>query len=181
MEIRPYSRIVVEGMDGSGKSTLLRQLKLTFREQAILVPGYNRVEGEKPAIDIWWEQQVGMNPNDAVLIHDRFFYSEFVYGPILRGTTHAAWPTVEYLKKFLRDRAFLIYCRPPVEVIRSGFKAEPQMDGIEKHFHQLLTAYDSLMGYEATFMQDRFFKYDWTEEGDLGDLLTMLEGYLTDG
>lgn len=178
MEIKPYSRIVVEGMDGSGKSTLLNQLKNHFQEQAVLIPGYNRVEGDKPDISTWWEQQVSTNPDNAVVIHDRFFYSEFVYGPVLRGRTEGQWPTVEYLKRFLRDRAFLIYCRPPVEVIRSGFKALPQMDGVEAHFHDLLNQYDSLMGQEAVFMQGRFFKYDYTTEGDLGELLTMLEGYL---
>lgn len=178
MIIKPYSRVVVEGMDGSGKSTLLKQLKTHFEDAAVLVPGYNRVEGEKPAIDQWWQEQIAINPGETVIIHDRFFYSEFVYGPILRGTTQGSWPTVEYMKQFLRDRAFLIYCRPPVEVIRSGFKSQPQMEGIAERFNDLLSQYDGLMNEESTFMEGRFFKYDYTDEGDLGELLTMLEGYL---
>lgn len=178
MKIRPYTRIVIEGMDGSGKTTLVNQLMEHFGDTAHLVPGYNRYPNPKPPMDRWWMEQLGSHPLGKIIVHDRFFYPEFVYGPILRGRIQAEDSTVEYVQKFLREHAFLIYCRPPVEVLKEGIDVEPQMEGVKNMFNDLLSAYDRMIIDEAPHYDGRFVKYDWSDDQAMAKLFMRLTGYI---
>lgn len=178
MKVSPYSRIVVEGMDGSGKSTLVKQLVEHYGERAHLVPGYNRTPEPKSPMQKWWMEQLSVNPNDKVVIHDRFFYPEFVYGPVLRGHINAEQSTVEYVRSFLRERAFLIYCRPPIEVLKRGVDVEFQMEGVKTMFNDLLVAYDHMIVREAPYYNGRFVKYDWSDDQAFLQLIMRLTGYV---
>ena len=178
MKIRPYRRIVIEGMDGSGKTTLVKQLMQHYGDNAHLVPGYNRYPEPKPPMDRWWMEQLARHPVGKIVIHDRFFYPEFVYGPQLRGYVNAEPPTIEYVQKFLREHAFLVYCRPPVDVLRQGVEVEPQMEGVKDMFIDLLGAYDTMIIDEAPHYGGRFIKYDWSEDQAMAKLMMRLNGYL---
>ena len=163
MKLKPYARILIEGMDGSGKSTLLKQLEDYLGDNAKFIPGYNRIDGPKSGMPTWWMEQLAHNPVDKMVVHDRFFYSELVYGPILRNQTIGR-SEHKYVLEFLRNYAFLIYCRPPLETIIEGFKIHPQPEVIATRFHDLLLAYDKLMLSEAPSYGGRFVRYDWTDD-----------------
>lgn len=178
MKIRDYARIVVEGMDGAGKSYLTNQILTFLGEQGYYVPGYNRVAGEKPPMPQWWMDQLSYNPLGKVVVHDRFFYPELVYGPVLRKRLAMDQPTQRYVQDFLRHRAFLIYVRPPIEVISKGIEKEHQMEGVKEHFNELLVQYDQIMIDEGNAMDWRFVKYDWTEPSGLAKLFKRLAGYI---
>lgn len=178
MKIQPYKRIVIEGMDGSGKSTLVNQLMEHYGDQAHLIPGYNRYPDPKSTMDRWWMEQLATHPVGKIVIHDRFFYPEFVYGPTLRGYINAESSTVQYVQSFLREHAFLIYCRPPVEILKEGIEAETQMVGVKEMFNDLLSAYDNMIITEALHYGGRFMKYDWSDDQAMLKLITRLVGYL---
>lgn len=175
MKVKPLSRIVVEGMDGSGKTTLVNQLYEYLGPSRVeIVPGYNRIEVPKSPISTWWMEQLSINPFNRVVIHDRFFYPELVYGPVLRGKINAEQSTIDYVRSFLREHALLIYCRPPVGVIRKGVMAESQMLGVHAKFSHLLYEYDLVMSEEVPHMGKRFIRYDRTKD----DALLRLMGYI---
>lgn len=177
--MREHARIIVEGMDGSGKTTLVSQLhRMLDNENTLYVPGYNRVEGNKPHIAQWWMDEIANNPPGKTIVHDRFFYPEFVYGPILRGKIAADPAVVDYVSHFLEHFAFLIYCRPPTAVIQSSLGAEVQMPGVEEQFHVLLQQYDSVMDQQIIRYKGRYFKYDWTTDGSLMLLRDKIHDYL---
>jgi hypothetical protein len=179
LKIRDYARVVIDGIDGSGKSTLTKQVLEYLGDRAYYVPGYNRVEDlNKPPMEHWWMHQLAYNPPDKVIVHDRFFYPELVYGPVLRGTIASSESTRDYVHRFLRYRGFLIYCRPGIETLQIGVKSEPQMKGVVERFDDLLTAYDNLMIDEAVNMGDRFFRYNWTNDDSISRLFKALAGYL---
>lgn len=178
MKIRPYRRIVIEGMDGSGKTTLVNQLMEHYGDSAHLVPGYNRQPDPKPKIDQWWMEQLSKNPHGKVVIHDRFFYPEFVYGPVLRGFVTGDESTISYVQEFLRANAFLIYCRPPIEVLKKGIEVEVQMEGVKNMFNDLLVAYDHMIIREGPHYQGRFVKYDWSDDKAMLRLIMRLTGYI---
>lgn len=179
MKMRDYARIVIDGMDGSGKSTLTKQVIDYLGERAYYVPGYNRVEDlNKPPMEQWWMHQLAYNPPDKVVVHDRFFYPELVYGPVLRGNIAAAESTVDYVRRFLRYRGFLIYCRPDYQTISKGVQSELQMEGVIEKFDDLLHAYDDVMIEEAVSMGDRFFRYNWKNDDSAFRLFQALAGYL---
>lgn len=177
-KIQPYSRIVVEGMDGSGKSTLVENLLEWLGDQGQAVPGYNRQPASKPPLQQWWMEQLAHNPENKVVIHDRFYYPELVYGPVLRNRIDITLPTRSYVEDYLRRRAFLIYCRPSVETLEKGVMVEDQMKGVRERFHDLLLRYDKLMVEEARHYSWRFMLYDWTDDKHLGRLYQRLSGYI---
>jgi thymidylate kinase len=178
MKIRDYARIVIDGMDGSGKSFLTNQVMAYLGEQGHYIPGYNRVVGEKPPMPQWWMDQLAYNPPGKVVVHDRFFYPELVYGPVLRHRLAMDKGTQSYVQNFLRNRAFLIYCRPPIAIISEGIEKEHQMKGVKENFGDLIMTYDQLMIDEGNIMEGRFMKYDWTEPTGLAKLLSRLAGYI---
>lgn len=179
MKVKPLSRIVVEGMDGSGKTTLVNQLYEYLGPSRVeVVPGYNRITGPKSPMRVWWMEQLSINPFNKTVLHDRFFYPELVYGPVLRGRIDAEPSTIDYVRSFLREHALLIYCRPPVEVIRNGSNAEPQMKGVHEKFPHLLYEYDLVMSEEVPHMRERFVKYDWTQDDSLLKLVGYIREYL---
>jgi len=178
VKIRDYARIVIEGIDGSGKSYLANQVLSYLGEQGHYIPGYNRVIGHKPPMPQWWMDQLAYNPVGKVVVHDRFFYPELIYGPVLRGTLVMDQSVQRYVQEFLRHRALLIYCRPPISTISKGIEKEHQMKGVKEHFNDLLLAYDQLMINEANVMDGRFHKYDWTEPTGLAKLLYRMAGYI---
>lgn len=178
MKIKPYSRILVDGMDGSGKTTLVQQILTLLGDNAEYVPGYNRTPEPKSPMQTWWMEHLARNPVDKVVIHDRFFYPELVYGPVLRGFVAASDSTLNYVQDFLRTHGFLIYCRPPIEVLKEGIEVQPQMEGVKEMFHDLLLAYDQMIIQEAPHYNGRFVKYDWSDEAALSKLIEKLVGYI---
>lgn len=175
MKTKAYARIVVEGMDGSGKTTLVEQLQDYLGDRGYIISGYNRIEGDKPPIQQWWMEQLAFNPVGQVVVHDRFYYPELVYGPVLRNKIAVDLSTKLYVENFLRNNALLIYCRPPTGVLSQSIHEEDQMEGVIERFTDLLVAYDRLMIKEAPLYNGRFIKYDWN---NLMGLLNKVAGYI---
>jgi thymidylate kinase len=168
------ARIIIEGMDGSGKSTLAAQLNEHIEGSIIL---RNEV-GPRPDIGEWWMQTVNESPA-PVVIHDRFFYPEFVYGPILRGTVRAYPGDISYVSRIIRNFCFLVYCRPEADEIRVGAEGKEQWPGVMDHFQALLEAYDGLMMGEVQWYGNRFFRYDWHRDEAFPVLATAIDMWRT--
>jgi hypothetical protein len=115
---------------------------------------------------------------DRIPIYDRFFFSELVYGPILRGKFEPDLVLINNVAWFLRHIAFLIYCRPHSNVIRQNVRDSKQMAGVKDNFFELLEAYDNLMEVEKQWYGDRFFHYDWKTPGADLALQLALRKYL---
>lgn len=173
--MRDKARIVIEGMDGSGKSTLVKQLLDHYGAKF----EYVRTLGPKPELGQWWMEQLGHNPQGRAQLHDRFFYPEVVYGPVLRGKISVEGHIMQYVSEYLRANAILVYCRPRVETIEKGILAADQWPGVKENFHALLKAYDDCMIHEGDWYgEDRFFLYDWEDDRGMLQLVMKLEGYL---
>lgn len=172
MDRQPF-RIIVEGMDGSGKSTLIASLADEYQFLKIIT----RPQGR--SFDDWWPEELDRPKSGIVPIYDRFFYSELVYGPILRGKINANMELVNNAAWFLRSTGLLIYVRPHSDVIRSCVQNNPQMEGVVPHFEQLLEAYDSLMAAEMQWYGDRFYHYDWNSADAYSAVSSIVRRYLT--
>jgi len=168
-------RIIVEGMDGAGKSTLAAELQ-SFLKPSELVK--NEL-GPRPDLETWWKQEL-RREEERTLIYDRFFYPEFVYGPILRGKVNIPNFVIEHILTNLRQVAFLIYCRPDTHTIKKGSQTKEQWPGVNENFLPLLQAYDTLMMNEIQWYGWRFFRYDWENTKSLKDLKATLVDYLED-
>lgn len=166
---RRHKRIIVEGMDGSGKSTLISQLANEFPRLEIVL----RPEGKK--LREWWYEELNRSEDSPVPLHDRFFYSELVYGPIVRHTLAVDQAVVNQVIDYLHKNAMLIYVRPLRAVIQSKVLLAPQMAGVIDHFDSLLETYDAIMTGERTYYGRRFHHYDWH---DFGACVDAVDRYL---
>jgi thymidylate kinase len=152
-------RIIVEGIDGSGKSTVIHMLLER-------VAGVRLVEGFKhsgfSSYPVWLNSQLNGSPSPSTPIHDRFFYSELVYGPILRQRIDVTPHTYEETIRQLRRSAMLIYCRPPLKIIRKSSTVKPQMEGVDDNLAKIYEEYENLMMDESEYYRDRFLLWDFT-------------------
>lgn len=171
---RRSKRIIVEGMDGSGKTVLINHLLFNFPKLEPIVNTLN----DKQNFDEWWPQVLDEEEDETIPIHDRFFYSELVYGPILRGHINATPALVQNALWYLRSSALLIYARPHTDMLRAGIKTNQQMEGVTDKFMELLGLYDQLMEAEKAWYTNRFIHYVWHRDNELGRVRELIRGYL---
>lgn len=171
-------RIILEGMDSSGKTTLIKTITDNFH---FLVPVVNEL-GPEQDFNAWLSLQIWDSGLDAphVPIHDRFFYSEIVYGQVLRHSVNIDRHIRVTVAEHLRQNAFLIYCRPSTHMMWKTLNNNVQMKGVQDNFAALLGDYDLTMTEEQQlYGDDRFVRYDWTGDSIVG-LLNQLDHYLLD-
>lgn len=166
-------RIIVEGMDNTGKSTLIDGLIQNFHNLTLVV----NEKGPEQAFNYWLTDQLYVDHGGLIPIHDRFFYSELVYGKVLRGYINIDGDIHDLVRQQLRDEAFLIYCRPPVDVVRKTLNDRPQMNGVGDNWDQLLLEYDRLMNIEQEYYKNRYATWNWYMDSK-SEIVKRVERYL---
>lgn len=168
-------RVIVEGMDGTGKSTLVTHLWTEFTH---LTPVVNKLGPDQDLFN-WWLKHLVPNSLGLTPVYDRFFYSELVYGPIIRGHLKVTHEQVLFMYNQLREKALLIFARPSIEDILSVINNKEQMKGVEDHLHDLVLKYDEVMMQEADHYGRRFYVYDWRHENEPGRVTKFVRDYLS--
>jgi len=174
---RQKKRIIVEGVDGSGKTTLVDALIDRIGNMKLV----RNVHGPDQDFDTWWKQILLAPPDGQTPIHDRFFYSELVYGPVIRGTINADLNLVLDIQKLLANEALLIYARPDIRRLELGAKVNEQMEGVHERFIQLLELYDQTMAIEAVHFGNRFVQYVWYRDNELERVEGIVRRYIAGG
>lgn len=174
---RQVHRIIVEGMDGSGKTTLVKNLNATFPNLEIIV---NEKHG-KQDFNTWWPKVLEQEQKGFTPLHDRFFYSELIYGPIIRGRINAESILISNVMWFLRAGSLLIYARPDSDRLRESSQANPQMEGVHDKFNELLELYDQLMAQEKEWFKNRFIHYVWHRPSEFEHVTELVRAYLNGG
>jgi hypothetical protein len=136
-DLKRYPFIIIEGADGVGKTTLSNELASH---------GYVRkhcsFNQDCPSL---FEMYVSLIQDvDQPTVFDRFFFSEIVYGEILRNSCRISKENIERLCMMLRDRGFVVFfVTSSVETIlarRSDVNSrnlQKIMDGYRKLFEQV--------------------------------------------
>lgn len=106
--------IIIEGPDGSGKSTLANKL----RDQTgymLLHRVQPKTEEDKKRMMDEYIEVIKANKN---CIMDRSWYSEMVYGPIMRDTSVISYAEMYKLERMLAKRgAIVVHCTAPTSVL----------------------------------------------------------------
>lgn len=134
--------IIVEGLDHTGKTTLCHKL-LQELQGSYLIHAYKPTELMYPVE----ENVIFLNNHQGLCIHDRHnVFSEFVYGPILRGSNvmEQGYSFEDWMGK-MANSCIVIYCRPSAKIISETINNREEMDGVQDNFGELLVAYDDLM------------------------------------
>lgn len=134
--------IIIEGPDGSGKSTLAELLAKQT--------GYKIIHRSKPETDEEKKEMMTMYletiKNNTNAIFDRCWYSEMVYGPIMRDTTVISYLQMYNLEKLLAKKgAIIIHCtgKPATLWKRAHARGEDYIKETDQ-FLEICNAYNEI-------------------------------------
>ena len=135
--------IIIDGPDGSGKSTLAAKLSKQTGYPVVHRSAPKSAE-EKAAMMQMYLQAIKEGKN---IIWDRCWYSEMVYGPVMRDEHVITYPQMYELERLLAKRgAIIIYCTDKPEVLwrRCALRGEDYVPSYEV-FIDICKGYEELM------------------------------------
>lgn len=168
-------RIIVEGPDGGGKTRLIEYLTDKWKELVVVRNEF----GPDQNLEKWWPAVISVPTTPFLVpIHDRFFYSELVYGPVIRGYVKVSDEIIQPIRAGLRQEALLIYARPDRETLEMGVRQHEQMKGVSDKFTELVEAYDQLMSVEQGYYGRRFYLFNWLGSYEPRQVVEHVQRYL---
>jgi thymidylate kinase len=140
--------VIIEGPDGSGKTTLAKKLEATFTNARIV---HFSAPATKEDADNYWKvyaQMIEDAQENEVVIFDRSWYSDMVYGPVLRGRVEMDPLAAKMLEASVMQHGggVVIYCTGNVKTLwaRCKTRGETFIKTIED-LEELKNAYEDVM------------------------------------
>jgi thymidylate kinase len=137
--------ILVEGPDGAGKTTLTEKLCKSYPK--VLVYHFGAPVPDEDQFTRYATPIIDYG-NTEVLIYDRSWYSEFVYGPIMRGQSELNYAHSQALEALVLQHGggHVIYCtgKPSTLWLRCKKRGETYIQNAEQHA-ELCKQYDYVM------------------------------------
>lgn len=135
--------IIIEGPDGSGKTTLAENLSKQT--------GYPVVHRSQPKSEEekrqMYQSYVDIIDTGKNVIFDRCWYSEMVYGPVMRDASVITYPAMYAIEqKLAKHGALIIYCtdKPKTLWRRATSRGEDYILDYDT-FELICTGFDILM------------------------------------
>lgn len=163
--------IIIEGPDGGGKTTLIRQLQERY---GLSVAPRVVSKDTEPMVDLvaWVEENLNNGFQHAIFDRHRLI-SEPIYGPILRQKQQPGFDNLIQLaywtKRFYAIEPLIIYCLPPLEVVRANVTGDPDNTKVADKIDQIYAAYCHRISIEwAARAPVQVWDYtrDWVAEED---------------
>ena len=141
-------KIIIEGVDGTGKTTLANKLS-KFTGFPIKHRSKPESEEEKKLMYKSYVESITSGTDE---IWDRCWYSEMVYGPIMRDQTYIGFSEMYHLEKLLIQNGggIIIYCTDSLPLIWRRLKKRGE-NYITSFFklYQLHSSYKFIMEHNV--------------------------------
>lgn len=163
--------VIIEGPDHAGKSTLIQHILETFpdsvelSEHSRLTSSQRNSEAYREATAVHERVYSSIcHPSPIasqgkVQIHDRLFFSELVYGEVLRGSSTFGWDETVHVRRLLTAISPpIVFCLPPLEKITSKIYGSDQMEGVTDNITRIYQSYEAL----SALRNPTITRYDYT-------------------
>lgn len=172
---------ILEGPDGAGKTTLAA----AWRNKLALAGLTSNLSDHGPYLDQTGDfistrylRSLLMAANSPHVFLDRSWFSEEVYGPIVRGVDRMETRHHRVLERVAFSRsAVQLICLPPYENCLKAYLARKEMEYLEDE-SILRAVWDNFRALTTLDKPQRIptFVYDYTREPDLQDFIDLVEG-----
>lgn len=164
---------IVEGSDCCGKTTFIESLKRKLRSVTVIHNGVYPTREE--AFSTYRRQCV--NEEKRVLILDRSYISELIYGGVLRNEDNSQWFKASRDLEFLyalRSTAIVVHCEVPLDVCLTSWKKRIGEEYVKKE-EQITKIYNEYRRIEK-YTKLPVVKYSYlnAEEGLMNLIKEML-------
>lgn len=156
--------IIVEGPDGSGKSTLVKALSEELNLSTAPIYATSRRKMAEQGVRRRVFEGFSALLQGRMFIHDRFYYSELVYGSILRKSLEFSIAEMGWIEVTIMGFQIpVIICLPPRDIVAENiepiFSKSP--DHIQGAWDNRKEIYDLYYRYAV---RPPFYPYDYTSE-----------------
>lgn len=159
--------IIVEGPDGGGKTTLIK-----FLSELWELPVAPRVVSKdaRAMTDLKQWVEINVSKGWQNMIFDRHrLISEPIYGPILRSSQASGFDNVDWLSvmmhKFYKAEPLIIYCMPPLEVVKQNIQNDPDNEVVQDHIEAIYSAYAARAALDWHYSPLSMMVWDYTVHG----------------
>lgn len=171
--------IIVEGPDGAGKTTLIRQLQEKWPDLEVAPRVVSKDAEAMVDLQMWVNDNLSQGPQYKIFDRHRLI-SEFIYGPILRkeqqpGFSSDIW-VWHSLRRFERLRPVLIYCLPPLEVVKANIAGDTDNRVVWDHIEGIYTAYLQRAILDA--LHNGAIIYNYLSDGQEDNPLNIFERHI---
>lgn len=170
--------IIIEGCDNTGKTTLADTLIRTFPQ---LHKGQRRQGPQKNKqlfMDDLWEILGSSFDDTALTVYDRLYFSELVYGKVLRGNVIVTPPEKKIIEELIKNRhqPLIIYCYLDAPAIRETFHEREQLSGVWENVEELVNEYNKVFMDWVDYQN--FYIYDYRNPLSVAQVMRIAEAYV---
>ena len=146
---------IIEGPDGAGKTTLVEQIKKSHMNAKVLHFGAPQTPEEADNYYKVYAEAISAKRDDEVLIFDRSWYSDMVYGPVMRNRQEMTQEHADMLSAMVVacGGGIIIYCTAPIKVLwaRCQRRGETYLQN-QAQLRAIATGYSKVMAENVRFL-----------------------------
>jgi thymidylate kinase len=169
--------VILEGPDGGGKSTLAKKFVEQFGARICRHGPY--IGDAEIASHYQWSLMRAIH-GKRLIVMDRSWLSEFVYGPIMRGMNRITQLERRAIEKmFRRANGIVVWCRPSLATCEKCWQDRrgiEYVDGLDR-FRKVYAAYETIEA--SSLLPSIRYNRDYDEPASMANAVRAMSRFLT--